>query len=238
MGRWLHICLLFFAAATASVTAQELPQVHNKVFNFGATVGFSAALPVINSITINDVRMEDIEVLNKVGYTASVFGRINISNFFIQPSFSWTHSYSNIAFSLPQTPEEASGTINRQEMDIKIKSLEMPVLIGWNVIKEEEYALSIMAGPKFKYNYHVSYTPRMSNATQEFINDSSPFDLSIAAGVGVSIWRLFFDFVYEFGLNQVESDFKDGLTHLPLPETNTTIDKRINVLSFSIGFLF
>jgi hypothetical protein len=236
MVRWLHICLLLLVVS--SVTAQELPQVHNKVFNFGATAGFSSALPIVNSITINDMKMEDIEVLNKVGYTASVFGRINISNFFIQPSFSWTHSYANIAFSLPQMSEEPSGDISRQEMDIKIKSLEVPVLIGWNVIKEEEYALSITAGPKFKYNYHVSYAPKMSNTTHDFINDSSPYDISIAAGVGVSIWRLFFDFVYEFGLNQVESDFKDKQTHLPLPEANITINKRINVLSFSIGFLF
>ena len=57
-------------------------------------------------------------------------------------------------------------------------------------------------------------------------------------GRRVSIGRLFFDFVYEFGLNQVESDFEK--VNNPVPEINydINIDKRTNVMSISLGVLF
>lgn len=57
-------------------------------------------------------------------------------------------------------------------------------------------------------------------------------------GCRVSIGRLFFDFVYEFGLNQVESDFEK--VNNPVPEINydINIDKRTNVMSISLGVLF
>ena len=47
-----------------------------------------------------------------------------------------------------------------------------------------------------------------------------------------------FDFVYEFGLNQVESDFEK--VNNPVPEINydINIDKRTNVMSISLGVLF
>ena len=65
-----------------------------------------------------------------------------------------------------------------------------------------------------------------------------PVPPKVKPGVGVSIGRLFFDFVYEFGLNQVESDFEK--VNNPVPEINydINIDKRTNVMSISLGVLF
>ena len=60
---------------------------------------------------------------------------------------------------------------------------------------------------------------------------------SIAAGLGVSIWRLFLDFSYEFGLNEVASDFREIGTEANQKGT-LNIEKRTNIMSFSLGFLF
>lgn len=235
----LSITFLLFGL---TIQAQSLSAINEKVFNFGATVGFSSSLPVINSITVNEYKMENIRVEYKVGYLASAFCRINFDRFFIQPSFSWVYSENEIHFSAPQlnepgNPEETTEFPMRQ-LDVKVRSLEAPVLIGYNVVKQDAYALSVMAGPKFKYNYKVSYSSVYKDSPFEFESDSTPYGISFAMGVGVSIWRLFFDFVYEFGLNQVESDFKNPNEHLPLPDTKLQIDKRTNVMSFSLGFLF
>ena len=121
---------------------------------------------------------------------------------------------------------------------MKTSSLEVPIMVGYNLVKKGPYGLSLMVGPKLKYNYKIAYTVESSTTHVEYVNDNTPFGVNIATGVGVSIGRLFFDFVYEFGLNQVESDFEK--VNNPVPEINydINIDKRTNVMSISLGVLF
>lgn len=222
-----------------SAHAQKFIHIDDKAFNFGAKVGVNSTFPVINSLTIDEVEAENIDIHYKVGYQASVFCRINIDRFFIQPDLSWYRTEGELRFSMPEAESGITGnnTPKTDLLQIKTSSLEMPVMIGYYLVKEAPYALSIMVGPKLKYNYKSNYTTHFSEITQEYVNDSTPFGLGIATGLGVSIARLFFEFTYEFGLNQVESDFKDK-SSLATAERNISIDKRTNVLSFSLGFLF
>ena len=238
MKKILLLLPVFFLCISAN--AQKFIQIEDKAFNFGAKVGVNSTFPIVNSLTIDDVKAENIRLQYKVGYQASVFCRINIDRFFIQPDLSWYHTKGDILFSMPQNTESNLADSNTPETDLlqlKTTSLEMPVMIGYYLVKEGPYALSMMVGPKVKYNYTVRYTTHFSEVTNEYINDSTPFELGIATGLGVSIWRLFFEFTYEFGLNKVESDFKDKSSQNPI-ERNISIDKRTNMMSFSLGFLF
>lgn len=95
-----------------------------------------------------------------------------------------------------------------------------------------------MFGPNIKYNYKTRYSTDMTDRPREFEDDNTPFGISIAAGLGVSIWRLFLDFSYEFGLNEVASDFREiGKTEAN-QKGALSIEKRTNIMSFSLGFLF
>lgn len=232
--------LLFMFFAGISIQAQKFIQIDDKAFNFGAKVGFNSTSPIVNSLSIDDVEAENIRLQYKVGYQASIFCRINIDRFFIQPDLSWYRTEGEIFFSLPQVESaDASTNIHTGNDLLKIRSasLELPVMIGYYLVKEGPYALSFMAGPKLKYNYKQRYTTHFSELTNEYINDNTPFGIGIATGLGVSIWRLFFEFTYEFGINQIESDFKDKSSQLPVERT-ISIDKRTNMMSFSLGFLF
>ena len=206
--------------------AQSFMRFEDKAFNFGAKVGFNATFPVINSLSINGKEAENIDIEYKVGYLAAVFCRVNIERFFLQPSFSWHRSEGNIRFSIPQSLPENNMMSNTSAttdlLMMKTSSLEVPIMVG----------------PKLKYNYKIAYTVESSTTHVEYVNDNTPFGVNIATGVGVSIGRLFFDFVYEFGLNQVESDFEK--VNNPVPEINydINIDKRTNVMSISLGVLF
>lgn len=236
MKKILLLLSVFFLSMTAH--AQKFIQIEDKAFNFGAKVGFNSTFPVINSLTIDDVEAEDIRLQYKVGCQASIFCRINIDRFFIQPDLSWYSTEGDILFSLPQSESDQTVGIRRSDqLQVKTSSLEMPVMIGYYLVKEGPYALSLVVGPKLKYNYKSRYTTHFSEITNEYINDSTPFGLGIAAGLGVSIWRLFFEFTYECGLNQVESDFKDKSSSTPAGRS-ISIDKRTNMMSFSLGFLF
>lgn len=234
IGTLLSCCLL--------AGAQGIMRVEDKAFNFGAKVGFNATFPVLNSLSVNGKEAENIDIEYKVGYLAAIFCRVNIERFFLQPSFSWHRSEGNIRFTIPQTLSEENfqnnTMVSSDLLMMKTSSLELPIMVGYNLVKKGPYGLSLMIGPKLKYNYKLAYTVESSSTQIDYVNENTPFGLNIATGVGVSIGRLFFDFVYEFGLNQVESDFER--VDNPVPEINydINIDKRVNVMSISLGFLF
>lgn len=188
--------------------------------------------------------MEDIRLQYKVGYQAAAFARVNIDRFYIQPSLAWQYTEGDIRFNIPQTESSLpDGTntpmpIGKNRITYKSATLEVPVMVGYYLVKEGPYALSMMFGPNIKYNYKTHYSTDMTDRPREFEDDNTPFGIGIAAGLGVSIWRLFLDFSYEFGLNEVASDFREiGKTEANQKGT-LNIEKRTNIMSFSLGFLF
>ncbi|MDR1879369.1 MAG: PorT family protein [Tannerellaceae bacterium] len=224
------LCLLGQAQKTVKPV-----KVEDKILNWGAKAGLNSGMPVINSITINGKEMENVTANYQVGVTASSFLRINFERFFIQPGLLWSRSSGDIRFTVPGEGEETAPHDDR--LSYTIKSFEAPVLIGYKVIKESPYGLSVMAGPNFKYNYNVRYQPGIAGSPHRYLSDSTPWGISIMADIGFSIWRFFFDVSYELGINRIDSDFKDYTSQQPV-ENEITINKRTNVLSFSLGFLF
>ena len=226
-----------------SANAQKFIKIEDKTFNWGGKVGVNAALPIVKSLTIDNQEMEDIRLQYKVGYQAAVFARVNIDRFYIQPSLAWQYTEGDIRFNIPQTENSLPyGTntqlpIGKNRITYKSATLEVPVMIGYYLVKEGPYALSMMFGPNIKYNYKTRYSTDMTDRPREFEDDNTPFGISIAAGLGVSIWRLFLDFSYEFGLNEVASDFREIGTEANQKGT-LNIEKRTNIMSFSLGFLF
>lgn len=242
----IHLILLFLLTLSfcLPVKAQKFITLEDKTFNWGGKVGVNAAFPIIQSLTIDNQEMEDVRLQYKVGYQAAVFARVNINRFYIQPSLSWQHTEGDIRFNIPQNmgalPDGSLSQIpiGKNRISYKSSTLELPVMIGYYLVKEGPYALSMMFGPNVKYNYKTRYNTDMADTPREFEDDNTPFRISIAAGLGISIGRLFLDFNYEFGLNEVASDFREiGHTDIR-SDRSLNIEKRTNLMSFSLGFLF
>lgn len=222
--------------------AQGLMHVENKAFNIGVKVGLSSTLPIVNSLSINGEEVGDIDVEYRVGYMATAFFRLNIKRFFFQPGLSWHHSEENIWYTTSESETDALASGNTAHADnllrMKTHALELPLMVGYNLVKEDIYGLSLVVGPKVKYNYKKSYTVESALSEVEFVSDNTPVCVTIALGLGVSIGRLFLDFAYDFGLNQVESEFIQANDSDSETGTAINIDKRTNEMSFSLGLLF
>lgn len=232
--------LFLLLAVLGEAKAQTFSEYQMKTFNWGAKVGFNSAFPLFDHFTIDGKQVEDINTEYKVGLLASLFCRINLERFFVQPSLEWTHSKSDIYFNYASDSNDlsANDVVQPEEYrKLKVSSFGVPVLIGYNIIKEGPYGLSLMAGPKIKYNYKNSYFTEVNGTEHEYTQDSTPWNVGIIAGVGVSISRLFFDFTYEFGLNATDADFHERASSQPIPQ-EIRIDKRTNMMSFSLGVLF
>lgn len=176
--------ILFSLVLLVCITMQaqeRMIRIDNKIFNFGATVGLKSSLPVINVLEIDGVEADNIQTHYSVGYTGSVFCRINMNRFFLQPSVSWHHSTSEIRFAFP---EQSTQLITEYYNTLKmtLETIEVPVLIGYKVVKEGPYGLSLMAGPQFKYSYKTDYDFRFPDSQNRFAIDNNSFDMNIVWG--------------------------------------------------------
>ena len=238
MRKGLFIGLLFGLLCQA-LSAQSILRMEEKRFNFGAKVGFNATLPVVNSLRVLDFEANQFQTSYQVGYLAAIFFRFNIQRFYIQPSPSWHYGRSPLHFviNFPEIEGEADPPL-KGNLQMRTQSLELPVLLGYHLVKQGPYGLSLLVGPKVKYNYKLDYNMAIDAREIRFVNDDTPFGVNIVSGMGVSIGRLFFDFVYEFGLNQTEASFKQLYSSSPESSFEIQLNKRTNVMSMSIGMLF
>jgi hypothetical protein len=96
------VLLAFALLLVLPLDAQQIfNEVKYKRFNFGAKVGMNASFPVINTLKVNGTKIDDITMQYRVGYLFSVFGRINMHRFFIEPGASWNKREGNMNFTIP-----------------------------------------------------------------------------------------------------------------------------------------
>lgn len=228
--------LLCMISLCVYINAQEsLLNQKDKVFNWGVKVGMNALQPDIDYIVVEDVTVNNIHTVNDVGYNIELLGRFNLNRFFLQPSVVWKYSQGDICFDLVRPPLVGTNdpVIEDQTLSIKMYTLETPFVIGFYVVKENPYVLSVMAGTKFKYNYQTEYTSENKGV---YMDTPTSYYLSAYAAFEVVIGKLTFDFGYEYGINKMKSDF-DFMNDISEP-VRGKMKKRLDGISMSIGILF
>ena len=232
------LTVLLIIAFTAGAQTQK---TETEGFSFGAKLGFSSTLPIVNSLTIEGVEAQNVNLQYKVGYLAALFCRINIDRFFIMPGVEWNHADGSINYSLPdgidQTYLKSTSAVSSEGFNVETNTIEVPVLLGFNMVKSYPYCLSFQAGPKLRYRVTEDFSPVGNPESFKLSGESKPYGVNAVTGVSVSIWRMFFDFYYEFGINQSKTDFSYQTTLLPY-ESNFSLKNRTNKMSFSLGILF
>ncbi|MCD7899210.1 MAG: PorT family protein [Bacteroides sp.] len=232
----IGIVISFFALSGWGQNRENISK--DPFINFGVKAGFNSSMFTVSDFKIRDVTINEIQNTYKIGYFGSVFMRINIGAHYIQPEASYQISRCQIGFdklgSHHPELEPDYAYINS-----KLHSIEIPVLYGFNIIKSGPYGLSVFAGPKFKYLWSKRNKISFENLDQEIEEKLHPLNLSLTAGVGVNISRIFFDFRYELGLNNISKEV-NYVNQPESPENGRDIvfNRRENVLSFSFGVMF
>jgi len=235
------ILLLLIIGCSFSLFAQEKPKsTYEKKVNFGIKGGFNAAMYFVDEFKIKDITINEIQNNYKVGYFGGLFLRVNMKKHFIEPEISYHVSKCEISFDKmgSQHPdiEPDYASINST-----IHTIEIPVLYGYNFVKNGPYGMAFFAGPKIKYVWETKSKLEFTNFDQKGIKEELyPFNVNVVAGVGVNISNIFFDFRYEVGLNNISKSVTyiesnaDGSEEV----ANMTFKRRSNLLSFSLGVIF
>ncbi|WP_418697380.1 porin family protein [Bacteroides sp.] len=227
-------------------TADELhfKRSNEHPVNFGVKAGFTSSLFLVSQFSINDVAIDEVQNNYKIGYFASVFMRINFDRHFLQPEISYNINRCNITFEKPLPEGAPTGSIPEEaSITSSIHSIDIPVIYGYNVIKEGPYSLAIFGGPKVRYIWDKKSDITFDNFDEWNIREKlRPLNLSFTAGVAVTISRIFFDFRYDIGLHNISKHvtYEVPSNDATMEESTDKIrfQRRDNVLSFSFGILF
>ena len=226
---------------------EEHPKRHNEhPVNFGIKGGFTSSLFLVSQFSVNGVAIDQVQNNYKIGYFGSLFMRINFDRHFLQPEISYNINRCNITFEKP-LPADAPAGAAPEEASItsSIHSIDIPVIYGYNFIKEGPYSLAVFGGPKVRYIWDRKSDITFENFDQLNIEEKlRPLNLSFTAGVAVTISRVFFDFRYDIGLHNIsksvtyQAPSNDGTTDGTDTPSEIRFHRRDNVLSFSFGVFF
>lgn len=229
----LAVTCMMFGQERNTVNGVERP--NTKRINFGVKAGFNSSMFLVSELKIKDVTIDEIQNNYKIGYFGTLFMRINLKKHFLQPEVSYNVSKCELTFDKlgSQHPDIAPDYASVQSI---LHSIDIPLLYGYNVVKEGPYSMSIFGGPKLRYLWGQKNEITFENFEQQGINeDLYPFNVSVVIGVGVNISRIFFDFRYEQGLGNISKNITyDSNTGV----NSITFRRRDSALSFSFGFIF
>ncbi len=218
----------------------------DRTVNFGVKGGFTSSLFLVSDFVLNGTEIKEVENNYKIGYFGSVFMRLNFGQHFLQPEISYAINRCDITFNKPLPEEVEENTIaEKASITSSIHSIEVPVIYGYNIIKEERCSFALFAGPKIRYILDKPSRITFENFDQQNITETLyPFNFSVTAGVAVTISRVFFDFRYDIGLHNISK----RMSYQPVLEDDSgeelelshqiRFHRRDNVLSFSLGVFF
>lgn len=215
-----------------------------KIVNFGFLAGVNAPFVDMHSYSVNGVRLEKPAVSSKVGYMVATFARVNIRKHFIQVEASTHYSRSDIHLDMADLIPASDHPPVWNDMPAvyheRLRSLEMPLLYGYNFIKDGPYELSFLIGPKLKYIFsrkgNVEEEPGKQLAFNEELNRLT---YNVVLGLSTTISNLLLNVRYEFGLQNISKSLNYGVsTSDGYSVGNIGLRRAINLISVSVGVIF
>lgn len=210
----------------------------NALINYGVKGGFSSTIYTVHDLTIAGSPINEYVAKSEISSFYTIFARINAKRHYVQTELSYNISNYSIDFSSNQWNPTAPP-YDQSSIRTKIIGLEVPLYYGYHILKEGPYGMSFYIGPKAKFVLTDYSSHTFENFPYVHIQERIyPINFSLMTGLGFNIARVFFDFSFEYGLHNISK----GFTTIDINDQTSTQDvlfnRRKNVLSFSIGFIF
>lgn len=241
------ICTPAMAASAADGAKQHvILHTENKKINFGFRAGFESATLMNIQAEINDHKFTKNEYRNKAFLTgfAGLIVRYNFPKLvYFQSEILYNSSKSCLELELDNVFSEYYAESNNSErkhvgtITSFYRSIDIPLLVGFNLTNSTVYHLSAYCGPTLKFpikticeNNFDGFPYYMSEELQDII-------LSGALGINCKINTLFFDFSYNLGLTNMSKSLDydvDNIRHsIPV-----SVQRTLGYLSVAVGMLF
>lgn len=235
MTRRRAAAILIFTLCCALIWAQQRADA---LINYGVKGGFSSTIYEVHDLVVDGQPISDYMTKSEISSFYTAFARVNIKRHYLQTEISYNISNYSIDFSSDQWNSSAQPH-DKSTISTKIIGLEVPLYYGYHILKEGPYGLSLYIGPKAKFILTDYSNHTFNNFPYTHIEENiQPINFSLMAGLGINISRVFFDFSFEYGLHNISNGFTTIDIEENISSDKLIFNRRKNVLSFSIGFMF
>ncbi len=178
-------------------------------FSVGPKIGFNT-----NKLTTD---LDSISTDFQNNFQFGAFVRIG-KKIYIQPEINW--------LTVGGVFENETG-LNPFKQEISMKSIEIPVIVGWRILNFGVGNVRILLGPSATIVMDKTITSKEGEGYIQPIKDSDIEDLAwgFNLGAGVDVLMFTLDLRYQMGINDVISSVE-----------NFNINSRSNMFSISLGW--
>ncbi|MFZ4796864.1 MAG: porin family protein [Bacteroidia bacterium] len=152
------------------------------------------------------------------GLLIGAFARVSLVSFYFQPEI----CFRNLSFNV-----YSSGNTSPSSATTKLNYIDVPVMFGKKILK----IFNISAGPNFQFL--VNQDLSASNASSLDKGNYNNFVLGVQLGAGAEIWKLCFDFRYDFSINSI-----GNAASVVNNSQNVDFSSRASMLQFTVGYKF
>jgi len=183
-------------------------------FAFGVKVGYNASKLSTN--------LDTIKSSFNSGFHIGAFARIG-NRLHLQPEFYYTLSGGKFDFS-------SYSAAKNWTQQVTVGTLDIPVLIGYKIIKTELLSWRVMAGPELSLVVN-SKIKNVTNTGYITTSDISKVNWYIQVGTGIDVLFLTLDVRYQIGLNKIIDNFT-----APTGGPVYPVNSKGNMFVISVGF--
>lgn len=188
----LFICVIAFTASAQLASPISL----------GVHAGWASTKINTSDLSLGGIK-SSVKESASGGYMMGVFARINLGKLYIQPALDYSVKKGKI-----EIPESQLAGAKMIASDLEYSSIDIPILLGYKIIKLPFMNVHIYAGPVASFSTkELSLTDVRFKTLDENIDPDRAI-WNIKLGAGVEIWKLNIDFDYEKGLKNFSKDFK------------------------------
>lgn len=188
-------------------------------FTLGPKIGYNTSKLSVDQ--------SDIETSLKNSFQFGIFARLGSSDskVYLQPEINWLTQGG--VFKQP----EVTGSLSPFEQEIDLKTIQIPVIIGYKIINPKIINIRILAGPVASIITDKKIESKDISGYIKPIEDANIEDLiwSLQVGAGVDILMFTIDVRYNIGLNKVIND-------ITIDGTPVTFASKVSGFSVSLGW--
>lgn len=202
--------------------------------NYGIKAGFQAVTYNHTNFNIDGYSFNDNTIQsNKVSYTINPFIRLTKGSFYVQTEAALGITRHHFDFYETDASEE-NTTPAEAEYNLTTYCIQVPLLVGYKFIDHEYYSMAVFTGPRAKFILTSQSKQTFSHFKYEDLYEElDKRNLYWELGLGVRMYRVFFDITYDWGLARNKTKIIDK-------ESGAIFSSKRNdsVLSLSVGFIF
>jgi hypothetical protein len=150
--------------------------------------------------------INDVEKAFNAGWQGGAFVRIG-DKWHIQPEVYFTLKQGELTYDLMDV---AGGSTQSVKQNIKLNTIDIPVLVGWKIIDPPLFNIRLQAGPVASIVSSTSFDITVDGAefppTDEFKESFNDVNWGLQFGAGVDVLVFTIDLRYEMGLNDLNKE--------------------------------